>query len=126
MIDFEVALGNALKRFKPDLRLKGCYFHYCQAVVRYSFLHCHLKSRYISDLDGSGVRKFVRSLLALAYVEGGGEMNDAREALFSKYETQRADIWNLDGACFTMMMTTYIYIYVYMYMYITYILYIIR
>ena len=48
MIDFEVALGNALKRFKPDLRLKGCYFHYCQAVVRYSFLHCHLKSRYIS------------------------------------------------------------------------------
>ena len=129
MIDFELALGNALKRFKPILRLKGCYFHYCQAVVRHSFLHCHLKSRYVSDLDGSGVRKLVRSLLALAYVEGGEEMDDTREALFSKYETQRADIWSLDGTCFTTMTTTtyiYIYIYIHMYMYITYILYITR
>ena len=129
MIDFELALGNALKRFKPILRLKGCYFHYCQAVVRYSFLHCHLKSRYTSDRDGGDVRMFVRSLLALAHVESSDEMSDAREALFSKYETQRADIWSLDGTCFTTMTTTtyiYIYIYIHMYMYITYILYITR
>ena len=33
----------------------------------------------------------------MAHVESSDEMSDAREALFSKYETQRADIWNLDG-----------------------------
>ena len=113
MLDFEVALGNALRRFKPDLRLKGCYFHYCQAVVRYCFVHCRLKSRYLIDLNG-GVRLFVRSLLALAYVEGGDEMIDAREELFFKYETQRADVWSLDGARFTIIIyKTYLYTYIY-------------
>ena len=80
----------------PRLKLKGCYYHYCQAVVKYAFAHCSLKARRLSDVGG--VRLLARSSLALAYVESGDEMSDAREALLSEYETQRADIWNLHGA----------------------------
>ena len=32
MLDFEIALRNSLKTVWPNVRLSGCWFHYCQAI----------------------------------------------------------------------------------------------
>ena len=34
MLDFEMALRNSLKAVWPNIRLSGCWFHYCQAIWR--------------------------------------------------------------------------------------------
>ena len=34
MLDFEIALRNSLKTVWPNVRLSGCWFHYCQAIWR--------------------------------------------------------------------------------------------
>ena len=65
MVDFELALGNALTEQFPNLSLLGCLFHYCQAIIRYAFCKCGLKSLYFQSQT---YKLIVRSFLALPYL----------------------------------------------------------
>lgn len=66
MLDFELALGNALTSTFPHVKLLGCLFHYCQAVMRHAFGKCGLKALYFKNND---VKLFIRCLLALPYLK---------------------------------------------------------
>ena len=80
MVDFELALGNALTAQFPLLALLGCLFHYCQAVMRYSFCKCGLKGLYFRN---ETYKLIVRSFLALPYLPAD-KIVEAREAVLQR------------------------------------------
>ena len=80
MVDFELALGNALTAQFPRLVLLGCLFHYCQAVMRYSFCKCGLKGLYFRS---EAHKLIIRSFLALPYLPAD-KIVGAREAVLQR------------------------------------------
>ena len=64
LTDFESAARKALKFNFPGIQLKGCYFHFKQAIGRWIFKHSYKKA-YINNL---GFKKWFRKLAALACV----------------------------------------------------------
>lgn len=59
MVDFELGLKNALLETYPDAKLRGCWFHFAQALVRQ--LHkMPSKIRYRPDIKDQ-----IRKLIAL-------------------------------------------------------------
>ena len=55
MADFEIALWQAIRTLKsenylPDIRMKGCFFHFCQAVFR-KVMEYNLKKDYYNQRD---------------------------------------------------------------------------
>ena len=62
--DFELAIMQALRTIFPAAVVKGCYFHFCQALMR-KVQHLHLQIPYQQNGD---VRVFVRKTAALAFV----------------------------------------------------------
>ena len=78
-LDFELSARAAVREvfLLSDIRLRivGCYFHFCQAVLRYAFGFVYLRYAYynegkadttVSDIDS--FHFFLRRLLALAYI----------------------------------------------------------
>ena len=69
MADFEIALWQALRelrdsgQYPSDLVIKGCYFHFTQAVLRKA-MHFSLKKDYFKK-SNSGCRVFVKWLMSL-------------------------------------------------------------
>ena len=62
LVDFEIAAIQALNSVFPDSRVKGCSFHFRQAVYR-RVQREGLTSQY--EDAGSGVRRWIRQLLAM-------------------------------------------------------------
>ena len=65
MVDFEQAMMSAITENLPETELKGCYFHFQQALYR------NLKSReltHYSDKPDSWTRKLFKKLGGLAFV----------------------------------------------------------
>ena len=65
MVDFEQAMMSAITEFLPKTQLKGCYFHFQQALYR------NLKSReltHYSNKPDSWTRKLFKKLGGLAFV----------------------------------------------------------
>lgn len=63
-VDFETGLIPALQTEFPMARLRGCYFHFCQAIYR-EVQQQGLSRKYAND---DATRKHIRLLLALAFV----------------------------------------------------------
>lgn len=63
MSDFELASRSAIKFHFPNVNLKGCWFHFKQAVNR-KVIKLGLKKNYTS----TNYRKYINSLGALALV----------------------------------------------------------
>ena len=63
VMDFEYAMWRAVAKVFPDAEVKGCGFHWSQAVFRR--LTDGLRAAYMHD---NGTHKFVKKLLALPYI----------------------------------------------------------
>ena len=68
MADFEIALWQAIRNLKssdylPDIEMKGCFFHFCQATYR-KVMSYNLKKDYFNDKD-SGTRTYIKWLMSL-------------------------------------------------------------
>ena len=68
MADFEIALWQAIRKLKsegdlPDIRMKGCFFHFCQAVFR-KVMNLNLKKDYF-NLKDPGTRIYIKWLMSL-------------------------------------------------------------
>ena len=62
MVDYEIALRNALKEVFPAIKLQGCWFHYCQAIYR-RVKKLNLENIYIHQAHGG---KYIKRIMALA------------------------------------------------------------
>lgn len=75
VIDFEAATWRAFHRLRPDLQLRGCFFHYAQAVWRHiqqlgllfqrllkccSVLYCSLRT--VARLKRNRVQGFYKGI----------------------------------------------------------------
>ena len=68
MADFEIALWQAIRTLKsenylPDIIMKGCFFHFCQATFR-KVMNYNLKKDYFNEKD-SGTRVYIKWLMSL-------------------------------------------------------------
>ena len=68
MADFEIALWQAIRTLKstnylPDIIMKGCFFHFCQATFR-KVMNYNLKKDYFNEKD-SGTRIYIKWLMSL-------------------------------------------------------------
>ena len=68
MADFEIALWQAIRKLKsegdlPDVRMKGGFFHFCQAIFR-KVMTFNLKKDYFNPKD-SGTRIYIKWLMSL-------------------------------------------------------------
>lgn len=64
MIDFETGLINALRQEFPGAQIRGCYFHFCQAIFRkVQALGLHVTYR-----ENEEIRQQVRMLMAIAFL----------------------------------------------------------
>ena len=93
VVDFELALGNALTATFPSLRLLGCLFHYCQAIMRYAFCKCGLKNLYFRNQT---YKLIVRSFLALPYLPAD-KIVEARGALLQHLSVHHPDEMQREG-----------------------------
>ena len=64
LTDFEVAMGNAIKKEFPRVVHRGCFFHFCQCIYR-KIQANGLKRRYDTNADFA---LKIRMLSALAFV----------------------------------------------------------
>ena len=64
MVDFEIAVLNAVRGSFPNSALKGCFFHFCQAIYR-KVQSLGLQNRYRDD-DEFNLK--IRMLAAVAFV----------------------------------------------------------
>ena len=93
-IDFEMAMINTVQQFFPNSRIRGCLFHYSQAVWR-KVQHLGLTVRYREDRE---FNRLVRRASALplipvdsvhdVWMEAMNEVNDAAATQFMDYMTE--------------------------------------
>ena len=75
MVDFEMALRNSLSQVFPSAVVDGCYFHFCQAVLRW-VRENGLKKSYDDGINNpltnswtpGPVRVWIRRLMQLAFL----------------------------------------------------------
>ncbi|KRX69475.1 hypothetical protein T06_7815 [Trichinella sp. T6] len=106
--DFETALIPAIQGNFPNTRVQGCFFHFCQAVLR-QVGRLGLRNDYINNQE---VRKKVKMLMALAFlsvhlVPAGFEIinvgtSGQLEALFQYFQQEWLPatiipLWNVYG-----------------------------
>ena len=90
MVDFELGLRNALSRAFPATKIDGCYFHFCQSLMRH-VNDLGLKKRYERvNVSVNGIRSYsrtriwIRRLMSLAFVPA--------ENVISAFHSVLADI----------------------------------
>ncbi|KRZ75178.1 hypothetical protein T10_12247, partial [Trichinella papuae] len=62
--DFETALIPAVQGSFPGVHVQGCYFHFCQAVLR-KVADLGLRSRYLREAE---TKKIIKMLMATAFL----------------------------------------------------------
>ena len=63
--DFELAIKQAIQLDFPTASFKGCYYHFCQALMR-KIQEIGLQIQYQNNTDG--LKSFVRKIAALSFV----------------------------------------------------------
>lgn len=66
--DFELALQKSLMSNFHKIRLKGCYFHFSQAIVRWLFEHGFKKEYLADETCTKGPREIIRMILSLGFL----------------------------------------------------------
>ncbi|CAF1023023.1 unnamed protein product [Brachionus calyciflorus] len=62
LCDFEKAMLNGIEAVFPTAKIYGCWFHFNQAIIRYLFDNCGLKSLYLTNFEFKlWIRKFSTS-----------------------------------------------------------------
>ncbi|XP_050053383.1 uncharacterized protein LOC126549053 [Aphis gossypii] len=89
MSDFEMASINAFKEVFPNLKQKGCHFHFSQCIWRKIQQIQYMAQKYISD---STFALQIRLLLALAYVPENHVIDAFEELIDSQYYTDNEKI----------------------------------
>ncbi|XP_022170204.1 uncharacterized protein LOC111033655 [Myzus persicae] len=84
MSDFEMASINAFKEVFPNLKQKGCHFHFSQCIWRKIQQIQYMAQKYISD---STFALQIWLLLALAYVPENHVIDAFEELIDSQYYT---------------------------------------
>jgi hypothetical protein len=69
--DFEQGLQNALQRAFPNSRVRGCYFHFAQAIFRKTLKELLAVAYRTSNV----VRKIIKMLIALALLPSDQAFN---------------------------------------------------
>ncbi|KRX11976.1 hypothetical protein T07_13449, partial [Trichinella nelsoni] len=62
--DFETALIPAVQASFPGVQIQGCYFHFCQAVLR-KVAELGLRTRYLHEAE---TKKKIKMLMATAFL----------------------------------------------------------
>ncbi|KAK3925120.1 UvrABC system protein C [Frankliniella fusca] len=62
MADFEPALRGAFRRVWPDVDVKGCWFHFGQAVLHRALDVCHLKNLFQENALAGRVQKMLMAV----------------------------------------------------------------
>ncbi|KRY45231.1 hypothetical protein T03_8571, partial [Trichinella britovi] len=106
--DFETALIPAIQGNFPNTQVQGCFFHFCQALLR-QVGRLGLRNDYINNQE---VRKKVKMLMALAFLPvhlapAGFEiinvgMSGQLEALYQYFQQEwlpatNIKLWNVHG-----------------------------
>ncbi|KRX31788.1 hypothetical protein T05_6860, partial [Trichinella murrelli] len=106
--DFETALIPAIQGNFPNTQVQGCFFHFCQAVLR-QVGRLGLRTDYMNNQE---VRKKVKMLMALAFLPvhlapAGFEIINVGtsgqvEALFQYFQQEwlpatKIPLWNVHG-----------------------------
>lgn len=81
MLDYEVALRKSLRTCFPEVVLKGCWFHYCQAIRRNIMIR--FKSLMPLIRDNKTLRLCYHKLLALPLLPADAILN-----VFEKTESE--------------------------------------
>ncbi|XP_015378091.1 PREDICTED: uncharacterized protein LOC107172316, partial [Diuraphis noxia] len=87
--DFEMASINAFNEVFPNVKQKGCHFHFSQCIWRKIQQIQYMAQKYISDLTFSSQ---IRLLLALAYVPENHVIDAFEELINSLYYTDNENI----------------------------------
>ncbi|KAF0746435.1 MULE domain-containing protein [Aphis craccivora] len=66
-LDFETTMFNTIKNKYPDAQIRGCFFHYTQAVYR-KVVNVGLRNDYISSEGDPLIKTLVRRISALPLV----------------------------------------------------------
>lgn len=88
MVDFETAFLLACKEVFPNVRVKGCYFHFCQAISR-RIRESKLKSLYRND---SELTQAIRKICALVFVPPKDVLSCFQKLKKSKYFRDNMEI----------------------------------
>jgi hypothetical protein len=65
MIDFEIAVLNVVRRMFPNLKVKGCLFHFGQSLFRYFVKIPGMKDLYLNNPQ---VQRWFKSVFLLALI----------------------------------------------------------
>jgi hypothetical protein len=65
-VDYEQAWINSWKRAFPSAKVEGCYFHLCQAILRYMIKECGLRSSYFNGC--MQFKTYMRMLLSVPFL----------------------------------------------------------
>lgn len=86
--DFELALINSIEIIFPDVLIKGCYFHFTQAIWKH-VQQLGLKRSYVSDIT---FNSWVKMLMSLPYVP----VNDIKKASDYLFNLIKPNIKGID------------------------------
>ncbi|KRX18518.1 hypothetical protein T07_6660 [Trichinella nelsoni] len=104
--DFETALIPAVQASFPGVQVQGCYFHFCQAVLR-KVADLGLRTRYLHEAE---IKKIIKMLMATAFLPlheipeavdlPGRDVSGSVAALFEYFRQEwmtpnRMPLWNV-------------------------------
>lgn len=85
--DYELAIINTNKKLFPTSRIVGCFFHYCQAQMKY-LNDNGLKTKYSND---STFRSWIRKFQALALLKPESIQETFEEIVNEGYQMNLVD-----------------------------------
>lgn len=88
MVDFEIGFTLACQEVFPNVRIKGCYFHFCQAILRH-MQESSLKSLYDRDLE---LAHEIKKICALIFVPPNNVLSSYEKLKKSSYYAENIEV----------------------------------